>query len=800
MKKNITKSSWFFALFAAFGVAGNLSAAQMPNPRAASTMATSGARGVAEKTVARGNGGAVVARSAAQSGGARVAAKSATGNAHHVARSAANVTNRSAVSPANVSRAATLVRSAAVRGMPARNASLVSDLGIMRAATRSRATAVFNDISKIGGGYAKCREAYATCMDQFCANANDKYRRCYCSSRFTDFRDTESALDQAMTLLAQFEDNNLNAVDKTAAEVDAMYSATVGEAAIKRDTSGAQSILNEIGDLLSGKKKANTSEGMGLIELDFSTSMDDIWGGGGSSIFDTDRGTNLSELEGVALYNAANKQCLEIISDSCENAATLNMSTSAYNIMITQDCNAYEKVIETQRDKVEQTVRQAEKYLREARLEEYRAHNSADVNECIDKVRTALLADTACGTNYHRCLDYSGLFISQTTGEVIYGPQLFKLAEQINLNGSSDILGANDGFNKFLDTKRMFATKALDSCRDNAELVWNEFKRAAIIEIAQAQDEKIEEVKMSCVSTMTECYDTQSNALKSFDDTTAQLSGALSAAAARDMCKDKVIACAALYGGDSQSCIFDKAGRFDATASPKCGLASLMNFVAMVDDTRISEGCEAALQSYANDMCTPKSGDYGYPWNCRSMNVGGDYSDSTKSERTAVDSVKASTDMTNKNNKTLAGVLSYRAETVCRDVDADKTNGNFVTDIIDEIVGEVSEGLYGMLVKECESINGYWLDVSGLEGVSVTNSQAFSSNILIGDGLNSSGLGYCINDERMAACANYNAGDQHVATYDIGTKTCKFIDSWLIEKCEMLGGAWEDNVCYVKKR
>ena len=52
-----------------------------------------------------------------------------------------------------------------------------------------------------------------------------------------------------MILLAQFEDNNLNAVDKTAAEVDAMYSATIGEAAIKNDTSAAQSVLNEIGDL-----------------------------------------------------------------------------------------------------------------------------------------------------------------------------------------------------------------------------------------------------------------------------------------------------------------------------------------------------------------------------------------------------------------------------------------------------------------------------------------------------------------------------------------------------------------------
>ena len=35
----------------------------------------------------------------------------------------------------------------------------------------------------------------------------------------------------------------------------------------------------------------------------------------------------------------------------------------------------------------------------------------------------------------------------------------------------------------------MFATSALDTCRDIADVVWTEFKRSALIEIAQAQDE-----------------------------------------------------------------------------------------------------------------------------------------------------------------------------------------------------------------------------------------------------------------------------------------------------------------------
>ncbi len=58
--------------------------------------------------------------------------------------------------------------------------------------------------------------------------------------------------------------------------------------------------------------------------------------------------------------------------------------------------------------------------LRDARLEEYRNHNTADVNECLAKVRTALTQDTACGANYKRCLDYSGVYINSNTGSDLF--------------------------------------------------------------------------------------------------------------------------------------------------------------------------------------------------------------------------------------------------------------------------------------------------------------------------------------------------------------------------------------------
>ena len=507
-----------------------------------------------------------------------------TGRSGTIRQTAPTSANATSARSATVSRAAAsnVVRAAHTPASTARAGTTKTVVGGSRA-SNARATAVFSDISAIGGGYAQCREAYATCMDQFCANANDTYRRCICSNRYNEFRDTENAIDQALNLLAQFQDNNLTAVNLSAEEVTAMYTATEGEEAIKRDTSAAANMLSEINDLLSGKSSSSSSSSssgsstsLGILTIDFSSDIGDIWGdGGGSSIFDSSTGVDLSTLTGQELYSAASRQCTEIIADSCENDAVLNMARSAYSIMITQDCNLYERNINTQKEGLEQTVRTAEKYLREARLEEYQSHNSADVNECISAVRTAIQTDSACGPNYERCLDYTGAYINQTTGEAIYSTRLFELAQMINLpgvsagyNSSEDILTSNAPFNTFLDDKRIFAESALDTCRDIADTVWTEFKRQALIEIAQAQDEKIEEVKMSCVSTMAECYDTQTGALQDFDTTTSQYSGAVSAYAARSMCADKVMACATLYG-NTDGCEFDETTGHDVAALPQ---------------------------------------------------------------------------------------------------------------------------------------------------------------------------------------------------------------------------------------
>lgn len=835
--------------------ASSVFADQAPNPRSAVSVGSNSGRTTSTKVVTRGDGSStsVVSR------GGTVSARSAGNTANVSARSAApvksatvartgrntvraanivNKTNRSATTAAragSVSRA-NLGRSAVMGAKNnARSATkAISNMGMARAANKARATAVFSDISKIGGGYSQCRDSYATCMDQFCANANDTFRRCYCSEKFTQFQETEETFEEIKLILQSFEDNELNAVDKTAAEVNAMYTATVGEAAIKKDVSGAAEKLGNIADLLSGKKKKTeekkTTLDISSLSTGFSVDMDNLWGGGSvDSLFGDggSRGVNMAEMSGQQLYNESNKQCLEITKEACSSNALLNMATSSYTIMINQDCNMYEKKLDAQRQAIQNTVREAEKMLRTARLEDYRSHNSADVNECLDKVRSAMFQETACGANYKRCLDYSGQYINQSTGEPIYSPLLFKLTEMINLYAGNtgkesnddafgDVLTNNGEFDKFLEAKKMFATTALDSCRGIADTVWTEFKRTAIIEIAQAQDEKIEQVKGTCVQTMGECYDSQSGSLKDFDTTSAQSAGAIAANAARAMCSDKVAACAALYGNGA-NCEFDNQGRI--TNATNCGLSQLLDYVAVVDSTKIAEGCADAMTKYAQELCGPGSDtSHKYPWGCRNM-----YRHDLEMNLLNRATIYCEVNPAEGDNRLNEDLLNY-------------------ANVVSRLSETVSAELGTMLRDECEKAEGIWIDAFQLESVekeltkTVTKKTkvngeettqedtytvtqfGFGTTDVTGKEyadkkqlpafLNAIGVtevkganelksyGLCMENSVKVQCDAIAGEGNKYAEYDAKTDTCTLKDDWYTEKCAAIGGYFENDTCY----
>jgi len=755
-------------------------------------------------------------------------------------RAATSVIARSVTQNKRQSRAVVTARPATVRsarplakaGNVARSASKSSfarsgtkpkakDVNKSRAGV-ARATAVFNDVSKISGGYADCRDSYATCMDQMCANANDTYRRCFCSDRFTYFRDTSDRIDEAVKLLAEFQNVNLDAVNKTAEEVNAMYSATAGEEAIKRDTSAAQKLLDNVSDLLSGKKstykaKSNVSvTSLGVLDFsDFSSGTGDVFGDSSTSVFSTSSSLNkgfstyndISSLEGTELYNAAMQQCSQVSQNACSSNATFNLARSAYSILVTQDCNAYEKSLNAKKVSLQDTIRTAEKYLREARLAEYRAHNSQDVSECLSRVESAMQQANVCGENYGRCLDYSGLYINTSTGNPIYSQALFKLNDLIVLDGSADVVGANPKFDTFLEDKKIFAESALDTCRGIADTVWSEFKRVAIIEIAQAQDEKIEEVKASCVTTMKECYDTQTGALNDMaGDAAKSATKAISVVTARDMCKDKVFACAALYG-DIDGCSYDDATKkISVVEGKKCGLQSLLAMVDAVDTVKFAKGCEESLREYAQETCTPSDGVHAYPWGCRKISPA-----------------------------ELEGQLRDRASVRCAndfqsDYSISETNrfNPNVEQYISNVMTDVRRNMEQVLREECSDIetdsvlvfdaNGYTVDTDDVINVSptwmekvfgTTSLKALVKTGVTGYGLQSRGekvdkesgepsfgWGVCMFPSVRQFCTMQGQLPGMSSTVEFIDGKCVLKSEWFNQRCKDLGGYMYDDKCW----
>ncbi len=673
----------------------------------------------------------------------------------------------------------------------------------------ARATAVFNDVSKIGGGYATCRDAYATCMDQLCANANDTYRRCFCSDRFTDFRDLSDRMDTALQMLADFQDNNLNVVGKTAAEVSYMYSATEGEKAMKKDTSASSDLLKSIGDILSGKKttaqpkKTSSSTSLGVLDFSgFSSNNDDIFGGGSSSIFggssSSSSYTEVADLEGKELYDSAAKQCAEITREACGGDAMFNLARSAYSIMITQDCNAYEKNINAKRASIEETVRTARKYLMEARLEDQRSHNSADVNECLTKVDTAMRQPLACGGNFEKCMDYTGQYINSSTGEPIYSQALFGLNNLIVLDGSADVLKANSKFDKWLDDKKVFAETALDSCRDKADIVWQEFKRSAIIKIAQAQDDKIQQVKDSCVATIRECYDKQSGNLKSIDTTETQGTGVIAATTARGMCYDRVQACAALYG-DPDGCAYDdKSKKLTTVSGKKCGLQSLLTFVDTVDSVNVAEGCESVLKKYVAEICPTE---YITNEETGEQEVAFEYGGACKGNkqklRAALNNrmkVFCVNDLVNDDTSRTIGDIDGKGE----------VDSAFNTNIMNTIVKDIYDSLGIAFTAGCEDLGGAWVDATEVEAPAIEMLIQEFYTKYYGRKVTKAGdyvdmelddKGWCISADRQNMCLDLG----EVYTTGMSSNgSCQLTDYWFNDMCtDLLHGYWNGDNCVV---
>lgn len=511
-----------------------------------------------------------------------------------------STTARSARTGGTVSTSPSTARSALARVTGATNA--VRSARGTTTATTSRAALARAAVatSATGNGYNTCRDAYFTCMDQFCAKQNDTYRRCVCSARLDEIKEHERVLAQTGERLQTFKDLNIEVITKTPAEVNAMLNPSQGESVATgaTDKSGSASVLAGISDVLNKTRtKSLSTQG----QLDIAGDINAIW-----STTDLAAGTSLADLTGEALYNAVHTQCAEMIAPICGSTATFNMVVSAYGMYIENDCTTLAGALGQKTNVASGEIRATEREMNLARLENYNVHNSAAINDCIANVRNAITNDMACGTDYVHCIDITGLYLNRDTGEPIYSADFYQLETQLSLSGDILTNDMNMALIAELNRKKSFAESSLDQCRDVAKDVWDEFMRQAITEIYQSQQDRVRTVKNECLNVVNQCYDDQSKSLKDFSNIKEQLLLGQRLELSEELCRVKLDACSNLYGGGPG------------------GMALLGTLMHGITDQKIAKECKATLTEFARDICAVPTSDsiHTYPYGCRTYAPG----------------------------------------------------------------------------------------------------------------------------------------------------------------------------------
>ncbi len=508
-------------------------------------VATTPVKSVSERGGATGRSAATTTRTNATTG--RAATTPTT-----TVRSA---TPRAAItSPTtNASRAAIARGGDTTTIAPARGASTATTA---RSATVARAAA---DAAQSGGmaetrtgaAYEQCKNAYFTCMDQFCKLKNDDYRRCSCSDRVYDLTETRDIMQEAGERLTVFTEN-LDTVGMTAAQATAMRTESEGEKALTSDKSASKSLLQAIMNSIKGE---DTNVGgkfsdLNTINLSFDTS---------GAFGNMDAGATIATYNGANLYNAVYPQCRQAVRADC-NDASLQRAVTAYLMAVEQDCNAVQTAIESKQKTMKAAVRESSAMLDLARVENRQKHNSDNNATCLANVESAILSPEVCGPGYRKCLD-NGEFIDITTGSPIEGVTNFAELEHM-LTFASNVDSADQKLSKiqenqefvsnFVKRVKKFAQPALDKCTEQADVVWDEYLDKALLDIYYAQKSKVAEIKQGCFDFISNCY---SNADKALTAAMAELTGDAGivlqpnkVALTSQMCTDYIESCGNMFG------------------------------------------------------------------------------------------------------------------------------------------------------------------------------------------------------------------------------------------------------------
>lgn len=358
---------------------------------------------------------------------------------------------------------------------------LTTSSGTKRQSAIQQGTTVRTKVEATGLYDQACYDAYFGCMDQFCITDNASGGACNCSDNIAEYDKELAAIQDILSEANRLRTEEIERV-KAGADADIIFT---GERRYDEDGN----ILAE-GQLSEAEEKAQKRAD--LLAL-FNTSIYED----SSELESQSAVSNMADMSGAELYNAANELCLAQVPDSC--AGDIVFLQQLYSRQITSDCLGYKNSLAQQRTNAENELAAAESEVRTALQESFDSANKYDLGQCMVEFKKCMQTDDACGEDWENCVMTIASENMQNNTAASTAGTTVETVDTYDITASTM---------EMLSAKRPICENVLDQCVAVRDQVWPNFLREAAPTIKVAESIVESKFRQSCLTNISECIQT----------------------------------------------------------------------------------------------------------------------------------------------------------------------------------------------------------------------------------------------------------------------------------------------------
>ena len=325
-----------------------------------------------------------------------------------------------------------------------------------------------------------CYDAYFGCMDQFCVTDNASGGACNCSDNIIEYNEELASIESILDEAERLNTEELDRV-KAGADADIIFS---GERRYDEDGN----ILDADELTAEEEKEKKRADLLALFNTNLYEEED---------VFNDGSMTNIADMIGKDLYNAANELCLAQVPESC--AGDIVFLQQLYSRQITSDCLGYKNSLAQRRGEAENELASAESAIRVALQESFDNANKFDLGQCMVEFKNCMRTDDACGDTWENCVSTIAMENMQNNAATSTAGTKVATVETYDITPSTM---------EILNAKRPICEHVLDQCVAVRDMVWPNFLREAAPTIRVAETQAESKFRQSCLTTISDCIQT----------------------------------------------------------------------------------------------------------------------------------------------------------------------------------------------------------------------------------------------------------------------------------------------------